>query len=68
MKEIKEAGSEISLGLFLGLASLGLFLMLGLCSTNNARITQTDFQYCNSKYNDEKSKCFEQLKQLKAYD
>lgn len=62
MKEIKEAGSEVGLGLFYGLASLGFFLMLGLCST------RTDFQYCNSKHKDEKSKCFEQLKQLKAYD
>ena len=68
MKEIKEAGSEVSLGLFYGLASLGFFLMLGLCSTNNSKVAQTDFQYCDSKYKDGKSKCFEQLKQLRAYD
>lgn len=62
MKEIEKCGKEIGLGL----GSLGFFLMLGLWSTT--QIPETDFQYCYSRSENYRNDCFEQLKQLKAYD
>lgn len=73
MTGIKEAGGEIGSGLFLGLGALGLFLMLGLCSTGiNKPIVKTDFQYCygidrisEEQTNKDKEYCFQKLKELK---
>lgn len=72
MKEIKEAGSEIGLGLLFGLGSLGFFLMFGMCTMHNpAPRTKTDFQYCYSlqgfgeeSTRKKKEECFKELKSL----
>lgn len=60
-KDIKEGLDSISWGLFW----LGLFLGLGTCGQKVTPAAQTDFQYCSEKYKEEKTQCFENLKQLK---